>query len=55
LQFHPEVTHSAEGREILRNFVLGVCGAPSDWVMRDVAREFIEEVLCCPHSHSLTH
>ncbi len=33
LQFHPEVTHSVDGREILRNFVLRVCGASPDWTM----------------------
>jgi GMP synthase (glutamine-hydrolysing) len=33
LQFHPEVTHSVDGREILRNFVLRVCGAAADWTM----------------------
>jgi GMP synthase (glutamine-hydrolysing) len=33
LQFHPEVTHSVDGKEILRNFVLRVCGARADWTM----------------------
>jgi GMP synthase (glutamine-hydrolysing) len=33
LQFHPEVTHSVDGKEILRNFVLRVCGAKPDWTM----------------------
>jgi GMP synthase (glutamine-hydrolysing) len=33
LQFHPEVTHSVDGKEILRNFVLRVCGAAADWTM----------------------
>jgi GMP synthase (glutamine-hydrolysing) len=44
LQFHPEVTHSLGGKEILRNFVVGVCGAPTDWNMKDIAEEFIKEV-----------
>lgn len=44
LQFHPEVTHSLGGQTILRNFVIGVCGAPTDWNMRDIAEEFIKEV-----------
>jgi GMP synthase (glutamine-hydrolysing) len=34
VQFHPEVTHTAEGREILRNFVLRVCDARPDWTMK---------------------
>jgi GMP synthase (glutamine-hydrolysing) len=44
LQFHPEVTHSLGGKEILRNFVVGVCSAPTDWNMKDIAEEFIKEV-----------
>jgi GMP synthase (glutamine-hydrolysing) len=34
LQFHPEVTHTRQGRAILERFVLQVCGARPDWVMR---------------------
>eukprot|EP01038_Epipyxis_sp_PR26KG_P005274 gene5274-7326_t len=43
LQFHPEVTHSKDGKAVLENFVVGVCGAPTDWNMKDIAVEFIEE------------
>ncbi len=35
LQFHPEVTHTVQGRALLDRFVLGICGATPDWVMRD--------------------
>ncbi len=31
IQFHPEVTHSAEGKAILRNFVVRICGCGQDW------------------------
>jgi len=31
LQFHPEVVHTAYGREILANFVFGICGCKADW------------------------
>ncbi len=31
LQFHPEVVHTACGREILRNFIFGICSAKADW------------------------
>lgn len=44
IQFHPEVTHSIHGKAILRNFIVNVCHAPTDWNMRDIATEFIAEV-----------
>lgn len=31
IQFHPEVTHSTEGKTILRNFVVHICGCSQDW------------------------
>ena len=31
VQFHPEVTHTVRGREMIENFVLRVCGLPGDW------------------------
>ncbi len=39
LQFHPEVTHSIQGKLVLQNFVLKICNAPADWVLRDIADE----------------
>jgi GMP synthase (glutamine-hydrolysing) len=44
LQFHPEVTHSLHGKEILKNFIVNVCKAPTDWNMKDIANEFIADV-----------
>lgn len=31
LQFHPEVYHSIEGKKILRNFLINICGCSQDW------------------------
>lgn len=31
LQFHPEVVHTDDGRQILQNFVFEICGAERDW------------------------
>jgi GMP synthase (glutamine-hydrolysing) len=31
IQFHPEVTHSTEGKNLLRNFVVTICGCAQDW------------------------
>ncbi len=42
VQFHPEVTHTAYGKEILRNFLFGVCRCAGDWKMDD----FIEKTVC---------
>ncbi len=32
-QFHPEVMHTVEGKQMLQNFVYGVCGCSGDWKM----------------------
>jgi len=31
IQFHPEVTHTKEGKTVLRNFVVHICGCQQDW------------------------
>ena len=31
LQFHPEVYHSAEGKKILKNFLVNICGCTQNW------------------------
>ena len=35
VQFHPEVTHTLQGANLLRRFVVDICGCRPDWVMRD--------------------
>lgn len=44
VQFHPEVTHTEKGREILQRFVLGICGCQADWEMGNFAKEAIEQI-----------
>src|SRR5215208_324274 len=44
VQFHPEVTHTRQGRAILARFVLEICGARPDWVMHDHIAEAVENI-----------
>lgn len=44
IQFHAEVTHTVQGRAILERFVLGICQARPDWVMRDHVAEAVEAI-----------
>jgi len=42
VQFHPEVTHTVQGKAILSRFVHEICGCKSDWNMPDYAEEAIQ-------------
>ncbi|MFE8644917.1 glutamine-hydrolyzing GMP synthase [Sphingomonas sp. NCPPB 2930] len=44
VQFHPEVTHTAQGKALLERFVLGICEARADWVMGDYIEEAVEKI-----------
>jgi GMP synthase (glutamine-hydrolysing) len=44
LQFHPEVTHTLQGRAILGRFVHEICGCKSDWNMPDYVAEAVESI-----------
>jgi GMP synthase (glutamine-hydrolysing) len=44
VQFHPEVAHTPHGAEILRNFVLHVCGAKGDWTPAAFVEESVAEL-----------
>ena len=44
LQFHPEVTHTTQGRAILERFVLDICATRADWVMGDYISEAVENI-----------
>jgi len=44
VQFHPEVTHTVQGRALLERFVLQIAGARPDWVMRDHIEEAVAAI-----------
>ncbi len=44
VQFHPEVTHTLRGTEILRRFVLDICHANPDWIMGNYVNEAVEKI-----------
>ena len=44
LQFHPEVTHTEDGKTILDNFIFKVCEAKQDWNMDDLIDQRIQEI-----------
>ena len=44
IQFHPEVTHTNQGQEILNNFILNICNANADWKMDDLISSRIDEI-----------
>ena len=44
LQFHPEVTHTPEGKKLLHNFLYKTCGCRGDWTLSRFIDEQIEEV-----------
>ncbi len=44
LQFHPEVTHTPQGAQILGNFLRAACGCTGTWKLGDFAREAVETI-----------
>ena len=44
VQFHPEVTHTVQGRALLERFVLDIAGARPDWVMKDHIAEAVAAI-----------
>ena len=44
VQFHPEVTHTLQGKALLNRFVLEICGARQDWVMGNYISEAVAKI-----------
>ncbi|RMG89121.1 MAG: glutamine-hydrolyzing GMP synthase [Chloroflexi bacterium] len=44
VQFHPEVAHTPQGKRLLRNFVLEICGCVPDWTPRNVLEEQVAAI-----------
>jgi len=44
IQFHPEVTHSTDGRQLLKNFIVDVCGCKQDWTPAAFIQETVERI-----------
>jgi GMP synthase (glutamine-hydrolysing) len=48
VQFHPEVYHSKEGKKILHNFLVNICGCSQDWTpahfITDTVKELKEKI-----------
>ncbi len=44
VQFHPEVTHTVQGKAMLERFVLQICGAKQDWIMGDYIAEAVAKI-----------
>src|SRR5690606_20812617 len=44
VQFHPEVTHTVQGKRLLSRFVLDICGCRADWVMGNYIDEAVARI-----------
>jgi len=44
LQFHPEVYHSTDGTQILKNFLIGICGCSQSWTPHNFIETTIVEL-----------
>jgi len=42
VQFHPEVTHTAYGKQILHNFIFNICGCKAEWRMDNFIETSVE-------------
>ena len=44
LQFHPEVVHTPKGKQIIENYVHGICGCGKSWTMSGYIEQAVEEI-----------
>lgn len=44
IQFHPEVTHTTDGRQLLKNFIVDICGCAQDWTPAAFIHETVERI-----------
>ncbi len=44
IQFHPEVFHTERGIEVIRNFLVAICGARQDWSMKNFIAQTVREI-----------
>ena len=44
LQFHPEVTHTPHGKDMLRNFLFLICNCKANWTLSKVIEEAVEQI-----------
>ncbi len=44
IQFHPEVTHTKNGKKILENFLFSVCKANKNWKVNSITKDIISEI-----------
>ncbi len=44
VQFHPEVTHTPKGKEVLKNFIFNICGCSSDWSAKSFIADEVEKI-----------
>lgn len=44
IQFHPEVTHSTDGRQLFKNFVVDICGCSQDWTPAAFVEETVQRI-----------
>lgn len=44
IQFHPEVTHSTDGRQLLKNFIVDICHCEQDWTPAAFIHETVARI-----------